>query len=1048
MSKLSIAKEIAQYIAEINRIYKAGNATEHSYRPALKSLLENLTSGLTVINEPRRIDCGAPDYIAIRNDIPVGYIEAKDIDTDLNHKTHKLQFDRYKQSLSNLIITDYLTFQLFVNSDFITSVTIAKTNNKGINPLVEANKTQFDAFATLIGSFAGYEGQPITTSLQLSKIMAAKARLLAKTIEDVLVEDANSFKMELQEDNSFLGQFEDFKKIMQHNMSKKEFADIYAQTIAYGMFAAKLNDDSKTPFNRIKAAQLIPHSNPFLRQLFQDIAGFDPDEGICWIVDDLANLFNSVSIDDINNEFEKNDNDAMIHFYETFLAEYDPALRKSRGVWYTPQPVVKFIVQAVDDILRQEFNVEKGLASNEKVKVIRNNDKNQEKLREYHRVQILDPATGTGTFLAEVVQRIFESNEDEKGVWDDTAVNDLIPRINGFEILMASYAMAHLKLDMLLQKTGYKPSGKERLRIYLTNSLEEPPTGSGAQIGQMLSKEAKEASRIKQDIPVMVVLGNPPYSGESQNKSPKSNKKEKGKKKIRNWIERLLDDYKKEPVDGDTLGRKLEEKNSKWINDDYVKFIRFGQHFIEKNKAGILAYITNHSFLDNPTFRGMRWNLLKTFDKIYILDLHGNAKKKETAPDGGKDENVFDIQQGVSINIFIKTGEQTKKELAQVFHADLYGKRFDKYNFLNDNTLQTVQWRELELSSPQYFFVQKDFSLKEEYEKGFKIQEMFPINSVGVVTGKDAVFVNRDRKLLLKNVQEYLGINPDEKFIQDINYRPFDAQHVYYDTKKIERARIKTMQHFLKGENIALVLVNRSPFATPCSYIFITKKIISNGLIRSDSVSIDNVFPLYLHPENKDQTSPDYGLGKPNLKLEIVKVFAEKVGLEFEPEKKDDKTTFAPIDLLDYIYAVLYSPTYRERYKEFLKIDFPRVPYPENAETFWALVELGGKLRRLHLMENIEPQEGMATYPVGGSHKVEKLKYEDNKVYINDEQYFDNIPSVAWNFYIGGYQPAQKWLKDRKGRKLDSEDVRHYRKMIRVLVATEEMMKEINEIKL
>jgi len=639
-------ENITQYVAEINRIYKAGNATEHTYRPALKSLLEKMfnkgINPLVITNEPKRIACGAPDYIVTRNGIPIGYIEAKDIGTDLNHKSHKEQFDRYKQSLNNLIITDYLTFQLFIDGVFIASVSMAKTEKNGIVP----DKNQFDAFASLIDSFAGYEGQSIITSLQLSKIMAAKARLLAKTIENVLDEEINTFKMEFNDDSSLMGQLKAFKDVMHQEMTHKEFADVYAQTIAYGMFAAKINDKSNATFNRNKAAQLIPPSNPFLRKLFQVIAGYDVDVRICWMVDDLANLFNYVSIYDINKEFDKTDNDAMIHFYETFLSEYDPTLRKSKGVWYTPQPVVKFMVKAVDDILKQEFGISKGLANNEKITVIQKNEMNIDEPRTYHRVQILDPATGTGTFLAEVVQNIFKSNKEEQGMWDVTASKELIPRINGFEILMASYAMAHLKLDMLLQQTGYKPSDDERLRIYLTNSLEEPRAGSGAQFAQWLSNEAKEASRIKKDIPVMVVLGNPPYSGESQNKSQN--------KKVRNWIERLLDDYKKEPDKENTVGQKLEEKNSKWINDDYVKFIRFGQYFIEKNKEGILAFITNHSFLDNPTFRGMRWHLLKTFDKIYILDLHGNAKKKESAPNGGKDENVFDIQQGVSINIFVK----------------------------------------------------------------------------------------------------------------------------------------------------------------------------------------------------------------------------------------------------------------------------------------------------------------------------------------------------------------------------------------------------------
>jgi len=678
MSKQPTIENIAHYISEINRIYKAGNATEHSYRPALKTLLEKITTdkgacpladSLVITNEPKRIACGAPDYIVTRKDIPVGYVEAKDIDTDLNHKSHKPQFDRYKQSLDNLIITDYLTFQLFENGEQITSVTIAKTNNKGIHSLVEADKTQFEKFIALINLFVGYQGQGIQNSMQLSKIMAAKARLMANIIENAL--DSKGINPLADESNSLDGQLKGFREVLIHTISHKEFADIYAQTIAYGMFAAKLNDLTPNPseggefpplllergaggevFTRSKAANLIPHSNPFLRELFQYIASFYLDERIRWVVDDLADLFNYVDINAILKEFDKTDHDPIIHFYETFLSEYDPALRKSRGVWYTPKPVVQFIVQAVDDILKQDFGISQGLADTS----FTTPPLSEGAGGRLHRVQILDPATGTGTFLAEVVQNIYNRFKNQQGMWQNYVHEHLLPRINGFEILMASYAMAHLKLDMLLKQTGYtspNPSkgGEspptfgwrqgERLHIYLTNSLDEAQAKTEIPFVKWLSDEANAANRIKQDVPVMVVLGNPPYSGESQNS---------GK-----WIEKLISDYKKEPS-----GIKLQEKNSKWLNDDYVKFIRYGQHFIEQNGEGILAFINNHSFLDNPTFRGMRYSLLKTFDKIYILDLHGNAKKKETAPDGSKDENVFDIQQGVSINIFVKLKSKGK----------------------------------------------------------------------------------------------------------------------------------------------------------------------------------------------------------------------------------------------------------------------------------------------------------------------------------------------------------------------------------------------------
>ena len=988
----SITDEITQYIAEINRIFRMGNATEHTYRPAMQSLLEQLTNGLTVTNEPKRIDCGAPDYIVSRNEIPVGYVEAKDIDTDLNSKASKAQFDRYKQSLDNLIITDYLSFQLFESGELITSATIATTGKKGI----EADKAQFETFIALINRFAGYDGKGIKKSEQLSKIMATKARLLASIIAKALEDKTED------DDNSLAGQLKGFSDVLIHDITHKEFADIYAQTIAYGMFAAKLSEKTSGTFTRSKAAELIPHSNPFLRKLFQYIAGYDLDERICWVVDDLASLFNHVDIQTILKEFYKTDHDPMVHFYETFLAEYDPALRKSRGVWYTPQPVVQFMVQAVDDILKQDFGLSQGLADTSKIRVRRyvkqGNEAIAEAENEYHRVQILDPATGTGTFLAEVVQNIYRGFKNQQGMWQSYASEHLIPRINGFEILMASYAMAHLKLDMTLQQTGYKPSIKKRLHIYLTNSLEEAKLKAETPLARWLSDEANEASRLKQDVPIMVILGNPPYSISSQNKG--------------RWINDLLIDYK----------QGLNEKNIQPLSDDYIKFIRFGQHFVENNGEGVLAYISNNSFIDGLIHSKMRKSLLKTFDKIYILDLHGNAKKKETAPDGGKDENVFDIQQGVSINIFVKTSRALTP--ATVYHCDLYGLRDVKYCFLLNNTLQSILWQQLKFEDDNCFFVPKDFGLKNEYEKGFKIDELFSIYTSGITTADD---------------NNLVGSIPFTDNNQSYAYRPFDIRNINYDLKKVSRHRYDVMKHFIRGENIGLLAPRQA--ITGMYGIFLTTQLCDRNYTGvAGQYGLGLIFPLYVYLENIVDRVREEVKRTPNLKKAIIDEISLRIGLQFTEEKEETENTFAPIDLLDYIYAVLHSPTYRERYREFLKIDFPRVPYPESVEKFWKLVELGGNLRRLHLLEGVEPQQGMADFPVAGSDEVGKLQYVVGKVYINDTQYFDHVPPEAWNFYIGGYQPAPKWLKDRKGRKLNYEDIQHYQKMIYALKMTDKIM--------
>ena len=676
---------INQYLKSINNRYKRGNYAEHNLRGDLLNLLETLLPDVQITNETKQLECGILDFGLTVKDIPIGYIETKGIgDTDLEGKRHnKEQFDRYKAYLPNLIFTDYLNFHFYRGGGFITKIAIGEETSKGIKPLSE----NFEAFENLIKDFGAYIGQTIKNSEKLAKMMARKARILADVIHEALVSDENK-----TENNTLKEHMTVFKKELIHDITEKGFADIYAQTITYGMFAARLHDTSLDTFSRKKAAELIPKTNPFLRNLFGYIAGPNIDDRIKRIVDDLALIFKATNLEALLKDYGKSKKmeDPIIHFYEDFLSEYDPKLRKSRGVWYTPQPVVNFIVRAVDDILKNEFNLPQGLADTSKTNIeVEAQGKKEE--HEVLKVQILDPATGTGTFLAEVVKQIHQKLKGQQGFWSNYVENYLLPRLNGFELLMASYAMAHLKMDLVMRETGFHTDTDQRFRIYLTNSLEEHHPDTTTLFATWLSAEANEANRIKREAPVMCVIGNPPYSGESANK---------GK-----WIMNLMEDYKKEP--GGKV--KLKERNSKWINDDYVKFIRYGQHFIEKNGIGILAYINPHGFLDNPTFRGMRWNLLKTYDKIYTIDLHGNAKKKETAPDGSADENVFDIMQGVSINLFVKTGKKNPTELGKVFHYDLYGKRDFKYNWLIENSLKTIEFKELPNKAPMYFMVEKDF---------------------------------------------------------------------------------------------------------------------------------------------------------------------------------------------------------------------------------------------------------------------------------------------------------------------------------------------------
>ncbi|WP_295682159.1 type ISP restriction/modification enzyme [uncultured Fibrobacter sp.] len=1044
---------VAQYIDEVSKQFSTGKATEHSYRPALAKLLGDLLPKFTITNEPSRIQCGAPDYIIAKGkgatSIPVAFVEAKDIgDSDLDgNRQHKEQFNRYKNSLDHILFTDYLDFHSYENGLPTQNIRIAEIKGNKI-ALIDANVPMF---LEMVAHIAESTPQKITSSTKLAQMMAAKARLLAEVIEKTLETDS-------EKAGELAGQWKSFQKVLIHDLTERQFADIYAQTICYGMFAARLHDDTPDTFSREEAATLIPKTNPFLRKVFQNVAAFDVDTSIAWIVDDLAETFRVTDMPKVMKNFGKatGQADPMIHFYEDFLRYYDPKQKKACGVYYTPEPVVHFIVNAVDEILKTRFNLSDGLADTSKVTIRqtsnlytdnRTKDHKRYETREYHKVQILDPATGTGTFLAEVVRKIYSGMENQKGAWQNYVEEHLLPRLNGFEFMMAPYAVAHLKLDMVLAQTGYKARQDKRLRIFLTNSLEECDHDTGTLFAQWLAQEANEANLVKRDTPVMVMIGNPPYSVSSSNKSA--------------WIQELSETYKK----------NLNERNIQPLSDDYIKFIRLGHYYVEKNGEGILAYISNNSFIDGIIHRQMRKALMETFDEIYILDLHGNYRKQETASDGSKDENVFDIMQGVSINIFVKKKQSViaclaegKQSLARVYHYELFGKRFEKYAFLGKTSFNDIPWKELAPQAPQYFFVPKDFSVQNEYEKGFKIDELMKVNAFGIVTFRDYFLVSDTPEQCQETLNDlhslteyefrkkykvedsrdwtYEGAKKDsnEASVEKLSYRPFDNKYVLYSKKSkgvIAYPRYEIMRNFLEEQNIAINLI-RSVRGTEIP-VFATKNITDKTIISPKDNA--NVFPLYLYPtEGEEQLGETR---KPNLDEKIWRKIDKCTKLETTPEQ-----------VFDYIYGVLHTPSYREKYKEFLKIDFPRIPYPENKEEFERVVSIGNKLRKLHLMEEIPPQA--TSFDIEGDNTVSEIRFEkeipdqvgddiSGKVYINKTQYFANVPELAWNFYIGGYQPAQKWLKDRKNRTLTYDDISHYRKIIAILIETHKLMQKLDE---
>lgn len=1035
---------IHDYINQLDDLYKSGKATEHSYRGPLQECLRSfLPNDIQVTNEPKRQKCGAPDYILTRRNIDIGYIEAKDIGVDIdrieNQKEKGDQFVRYRESLDNLILTDYMEFRFFLHGEKTETIKIAEIANGRIKALPE----NFQRFQSLFQDFSTHTTQTIKSAKQLAQMMAKKASLMKEVFQLALADKSG--------DHSLSEQLYAFRKILVHDMTEAQFADVYAQTIAYGLFTARLHDKTLSDFSRGEALTLIPKSNPFLRQLFVYVAGPDLDERVVWIVDALCEVYRATDLRSILKDFGNvtGKADPIIHFYETFLAEYDPALRKSRGVWYTPEPVVGFIVRAVDDVLKTHFGLKDGIKNTSKVNIKLESGFDRRGKRTYvetpvHKVQLLDVATGTGTFLAEAVKQIYRHFEGQEGLWSEYVEDNLLPRLHGFELLMASYAMCHMKLDLLLQQTGYKPTAKKtspRVGVYLTNALEEYHAETDMlPFTEWLTREANEANHIKKNMPIMIAFGNPPYSGHSSNKGE--------------WMDDLLDSYKVEPSGG-----RLKEKNSKWLNDDYVKFIRLGQHYIWKNGEGILAYITNHSYLDNPTFRGMRWNLLNAFDDIYILDLHGNTKKKETAPDGKPDKNVFDIQQGVAIIIAIKKKNDNNKKIpANVYHADLWGNRQEKYDFLEENSIADIGWHKLAPSKNTYLFIPRDETLLKEYTAFPSITDIMKTNVLGFQTHRDQFAIdytiegiksrinslndkeksddylknnyklkdNRDWQLAA--ARQIIQKNKDWEIpIINCSYRPFDNRYCYFSYAAMDYPRKELLEHVAWKNNVCLNIVRQTKAST-WQHAVVSKYPTPAVFVEMKDGS--NVFPLYLYQSEIGNSETK----TPNINSKIYASFKKTV------------SDITPETLFDYIYAVLHKTSYKIRYFEFLKSDFPRIPPPKNKNYFHALAKHGAALRELHLMESPLLDKTITTYPMGGDHIVKKLRYEDGKVWINETQYFGGVPDIAWNFYIGGYQPAQKWLKDRQDRALSHNDIRHYQRIIVALTETDRIIKEIDQV--
>ena len=977
---------VRDYLTEIQSKYRTDVAGEHAYRPALQQLLESADTGLNAVNDPARTEIGMPDFVVLRQpgNIPIGIVEAKDIGNSLNRTEKTQQIKRY-QAHGNLILTNYLEFRWYVNGERIETVRIARVKDGKITRI----STAYGDLAELLRRFCQQSAHSVNSAQELAQRLARSAQLIAHFIERDLKSAAPTSNLQ--------NQMSAFQKTLLPGLDIASFSDMYAQTLAYGLFASRVNylGDPKR-FSLRNAADDIPRTNPFLRQLFHH-SRFDLGGRLSWLTESLVEILRHTDMDSILAHFGRrtSQSDPVVHFYETFLAAYNPSLRERRGVYYTPEPVVKYIVRSVDHILKTRFNRPLGLA-----------DEN---------TLILDPAAGTGTFLYFVIEQIKDYFARQQGLWKSYVERHLLPRVFGFELLMAPYTVAHMNLSLQLKEAGYEFKDDERLGIYLTNTLEEAKEAPELPFAEFISAEANEAAAIKRDKPIMVVLGNPPYSGHSANKGE--------------WIGKLVRDYYF--VDGQPMG----ERNPKWLQDDYVKFIRFGQWRIEQTGEGVLAFITNNSYLDAPTFRGMRQQLLQTFSEIYILNLHGDSRKSVLSAARQKDENVFDIVQGVSIVVLVKYSGNTD---SNIFYVDLRGKRKSKYNFLDLNEQNDVDWQLIKPSRPYYLFKPINLKHSGSYTELYSVAQCFNSSSMAITIQKNNVSFSDEK--------------PDK-----IHYRVFDKRFIDYDLETITRPRFEIMRHLHEVDNLALITLRR-PRIDLFGNFWVTNGITDKSVITSKDNAF--VFPLYLYPtKQKELTdSSEYPLSdkgrRPNLSRAFVAEMEAKLGLPFQTEGSafangDSPGWFGPEDVFYYAYAVFHSPTYRERYAEFLKIDFPRLPLTSDVGLFAALVGPGAELVGLHLMKSPKLSDYMTDYDIEGENEVSRgyPKYVEKhkRVHINKAQYFGGVAPEIWDFHIGGYRVAEKWLKDRRGRKLSYEDLTHYQKIIVALSETQRIMQEIDK---
>ncbi|WP_300667746.1 type ISP restriction/modification enzyme [Helicobacter sp. UBA3407] len=1082
---------LKKYLNEIQGI--SPQDKEHTYRTHLQNFLESLKESLmlenktlqslTIKHEPNndKEGRGAPDFLIQNQGLIIGYIENKRVNADLDSVAQSPQIEKYLRLSDNLMLTDYLRFCLVRKDSKGKAQIVQERRICDLSQLKATlkNKTLLESkqkeLTELFKLFFTHSPKPIVAAKEFANSLAQRTQILKDSL------------IEAQDNSHIISLYETFKEQLYKELDFIEFADSFAQTLTYSLFLARLNNTSGKEIDLYNAKAFIPKSFPLIRAMSGFLDDLEDLDSIKWLIEEILYIINHIDIISIIKELNKasekdllghyttqfTHKDPYLHFYETFLSQYDPRLREIRGVYYTPASVVSFIVNAIDSTLKKDFDLKNGLGAS----------------LENGNITLLDFATGTGTFLLEAFRKALESTPKDSARYEP---KKLLKQFFGFEFLIAPYTIAHLKLSQSFKEEFNAPlKENESLNIRLTNTLysnkekDEANKQSNLFAGMIeLAQEFKEAQRIKENA-ILIITGNPPYSGASANKGLfEDNVRityglEPSEAHLNENEQKYIDLHLKNKIKESQKAfkailerKKLKnEKNPKCLLDDYVKFICFAESKIKEQPSGIFAFISNNSFLDNPTFRGMRYSLLKTFDTIYILDLHGNARKKECTPDGSKDENVFDIMQGVSINIFVKNrnssltqslndcgglarsfmpdklpsphlakhsnltqdtrisrsqhsedSNEKPQKLAQIHHYDLYGKRSDKTNFLYENTLDSIAWATLEPKEPFYLFIPQDGRFRDEYNKGLSVKDIFRVSSVGVVTGKDSILIASNEKQLESQVRNFYN-EFDLKFVKDIAYRPFNVVKTY--SKFIGRPRSNVMQHFL-SKNIGLVY-NRGSNLQDITNIFISDIQIDKHFVGANSY----ISPLLIY-ENE------------NMSENFNNEFREFVDSKYNEH-------FAPEQILGYIYAVLFHKDYREKYIDFLKIDFPKIPFVESKKKFLEFSALGWELINTHLLQSdtLDSVIGEAKYkdPKNKNLKIEKIAYdaEVQKLFVNENLHFCGVNEAVWDYKIGGYQVLDKYLKSHKGEKIDHA---HFSRVIQTLHRSLEIESQIAKVKL